>query len=43
VPACASGRELVAGGFEPDVEIAAAADVSVVVPVWREGAFVDAR
>jgi 2-phosphosulfolactate phosphatase len=39
--ACASGRELVAAGFARDVEIAAAADVSTVVPVLRGDAFVD--
>ncbi len=38
---CASGRELVAAGFGRDVEIAAAADVSPVVPVLRGEAFVD--
>ncbi|HEX4686549.1 MAG TPA: 2-phosphosulfolactate phosphatase [Nocardioides sp.] len=39
---CASGRELVAAGFARDVEIAAAYDVSEVVPVLRGDAFVDA-
>jgi len=39
----ASGRELVAAGFERDVEIAAAVDVSRVVPVLRGEVFVDAR
>jgi 2-phosphosulfolactate phosphatase len=37
----ASGRELVTGGFARDVEIAAAADVSSVVPVLDGEAFVD--
>jgi 2-phosphosulfolactate phosphatase len=40
--ACASGRELVAGGFAADVAIAAAYDVSRVVPVLVGDAFVDA-
>jgi 2-phosphosulfolactate phosphatase len=38
---CASGRELIAGGFGHDVQIAAAADASDVVPVLRDEAFVD--
>jgi 2-phosphosulfolactate phosphatase len=37
---CASGRELVAGGFAADVEVAAAYDVSDVVPVLEGDAFV---
>ena len=41
LPACVSGRELVAAGFARDVGIAAAADVSAVVPVLRGEAFVD--
>ncbi len=40
--ACASGRELVAAGFRDDVSMAAAMDVSTVVPVLRDGAFVAA-
>ncbi len=39
---CASGQELDAIGFGDDVEIAAEVDVSPVVPVLRDGAFVDA-
>jgi 2-phosphosulfolactate phosphatase len=42
LPACASGRELVAGGFAADVAMAAAHDVSRVVPVLVGDAFVDA-
>lgn len=41
LPACRSGQELVEGGFARDVEIAAEADVSEVVPVLRGEAFVD--
>lgn len=37
-----SGRELVGSGFAADVEIAAAAGVSTVVPTLRQGAFVPA-
>jgi len=36
---CASGRELRAGGFRADVEMAAALDVSTIVPRLDEGAF----
>jgi 2-phosphosulfolactate phosphatase len=43
LPSCASGRELAAGGFERDVEIAAATDVSSVVPLLRGEAFADAQ
>jgi 2-phosphosulfolactate phosphatase len=39
--ACASGRELVEGGFDGDVAIAASADVSEVVPVLADEAFED--
>jgi len=39
---CASGRELVGAGFPRDVEIAAAVDVSEVVPVLAGEAFTDA-
>ena len=42
LPATASGRELTAAGFGRDVEIAAAADVSAVVPVLDGEAFADA-
>ncbi|WP_276617579.1 hypothetical protein [Streptomyces coryli] len=35
-----SGRELIAGGFAEDVAIATEVDVSGVVPVLSEGAFV---
>ena len=38
---CASGRELIAGGFGRDVQITAACDVSDAVPVLRGEAFVD--
>lgn len=37
--ACASGRELAAGGFEHDVETASELDVSDVVPVLRGESF----
>jgi len=37
--ACASGRELAAAGFGEDVEVAAALDVSEVVPVLADGEF----
>jgi 2-phosphosulfolactate phosphatase len=37
--ACSSGRELVARGFDDDVEIAAQVDSAEVVPVLRDGAF----
>jgi 2-phosphosulfolactate phosphatase len=40
LPVCASGRELVEGGFAADVGIAAAEDVSEVVPVLVGDAFV---
>lgn len=43
VRACASGRELVLGGFAADVEIALELDASDVVPVLTEGAFRPAR
>jgi 2-phosphosulfolactate phosphatase len=36
---CASGRELIEIGYEHDVTISAALDVSPVVPVLRNGAF----
>ncbi len=39
--ACASGRELVEDGFGADVDLAAAHDVSGVVPVLYGDAFVD--
>ncbi len=39
---CASGVELAAAGFADDVEMAARLDVSRVVPVLRDGAFVAA-
>lgn len=42
LPICDSGRELVEAGFARDVEIAARLDVTSVVPVLRDGAFVDA-
>ena len=41
LPDSAGGRELVSAGFARDVEIAAAADVSSVVPVLHGEAFVD--
>jgi len=40
--ACASGQELCTRGFRPDVELAAALDVSGVVPVLKSAAFVAA-
>ena len=36
---CVGARELAAGGFDADVDVAAALDVSSVVPVLRDGAF----
>ena len=41
VTACASGRELVDGGFEEDVAIACELDVADRVPVLSGGAFTD--
>ena len=41
LPRCASGRELVEAGFAADVDLAAAHDVSEVVPVLYGDAFVD--
>jgi 2-phosphosulfolactate phosphatase len=40
LPDCVTGRELVDAGFERDVEMAAAVDVSQVVPVLRDERFV---
>jgi 2-phosphosulfolactate phosphatase len=40
---CASGRELVEDGFGGDVDLAAAYDVSQVVPVLEGDAFTDAQ
>lgn len=40
--ACASGRELVAKGFDEDVDLAAVLDVDPVVPVLRAGVFTSA-
>jgi len=40
---CVSGRELIASGFDRDIELAAAVDVSTAVPLLREGAFIDRR
>ena len=40
--ACAGGQELDAIGFGADVDVAAEVDASSVVPVLRDGAFVDA-
>ena len=39
LPTTASGRELVEAGFTADVAMAGQVDVSVVVPVLREGGF----
>lgn len=39
LPTCASGRELIAGGFADDVAIAAELDSSTTVPLLIEGAF----
>ncbi len=39
LPHCASGRELVEAGFAADVDLAAAYDVSGVVPVLTGDAF----
>ena len=41
LPQCASGRELVDAGFAADVDLAAAHDVSEVVPVLYGDVFVD--
>jgi phosphosulfolactate phosphohydrolase-like enzyme len=41
--ASASGRELTSYGLEADVRWCAAVDASTVVPVLRDGAFVDGR
>lgn len=41
VAACASGLELIRGGFAEDVEIATELDASEVVPALTEGAFGD--
>lgn len=38
---CVSGRELASKGFGPDVDVAAALNVSQTVPVLRDGAFGD--
>jgi 2-phosphosulfolactate phosphatase len=43
LPTCASGRELVEEGFGADVALAAAYDVSGVVPVLTDEAFDDAQ
>ena len=40
---CAGGRELATAGFARDVEIAAAGDVSDIVPVLHGDAFVDGQ
>jgi len=40
--ACAGGQELAAIGFGADVDVAAEVGVSAVVPVLRDGVFVDA-
>lgn len=40
--ACASGRELAAGGWDADVEVAAQVGVSAVVPVLSDRGFVPA-
>jgi 2-phosphosulfolactate phosphatase len=40
---CGSGRELIAGGFSQDVELAGAFDVSSQVPIYDRGAFVRRR
>ncbi|MBW4560749.1 MAG: 2-phosphosulfolactate phosphatase [Mojavia pulchra JT2-VF2] len=37
---CSSGKELVAGGFEPDVELAAAYNISNCVPLFTNNAYV---
>ncbi|MDI3402740.1 2-phosphosulfolactate phosphatase [Streptomyces cavernicola] len=41
--ACASGRELIAGGYADDVAVAAESDACEVVPVLIDGAFAAAR
>ena len=43
VRACASGQELVLGGFAADVEVAVELDAGAVVPVLTAGAFRPAR
>lgn len=42
VSGCASGRELIEGGFGEDVAIAAETDACLVVPVLADGAFTTA-
>jgi 2-phosphosulfolactate phosphatase len=37
---CGSGKELIARGFEADVELAAALNQSASIPVLRDGAYV---
>jgi 2-phosphosulfolactate phosphatase len=37
---CSSGKELIARGYEQDVELAAEVNVSDCVPMLREGAYV---
>ncbi|QLE59467.1 2-phosphosulfolactate phosphatase [Nostoc sp. TCL26-01] len=40
---CSSGKELIAAGFEGDVAIAAAYNVSDCVPLFRDNAYVNSR
>jgi 2-phosphosulfolactate phosphatase len=40
---CGSGKELIARGFEEDVVLAAAVDVSACVPILVNGAYVRAE
>lgn len=39
---CSSGRELIERGFQRDVELACGLDISRIVPVLKDDAFVDA-
>ncbi|BAZ70313.1 putative lipoprotein [Fischerella sp. NIES-4106] len=40
---CSSGKELIARGFESDVEIAAALNVSDCVPLFTENAYINSK
>lgn len=40
---CSSGKELIAKGFEPDVELSAAYNVSDCVPLFTDNAYVNSR
>lgn len=38
---CASGRELIAAGYQSDVSVAAEVDESAAVPVLHDGRFIE--